>query len=72
MNRDHALLPVFAAAFAVACLSLMDAFMKSAALAVGALTAAWLRKAAGEEERWEPRCLTAQIAWTEGWTFGAF
>ena len=43
MNRDHALLPVFAAAFAVACLSLMDAFMKSAALAVGALTAAWLR-----------------------------
>lgn len=36
------------------------------------LTAAWLRKAASEEERWEPRCLTAEIAWTEGWTFGAF
>jgi hypothetical protein len=36
------------------------------------LTAAWLRKVAGEDERWEPRCLTAEIAWTEGWTFGAF
>ena len=36
------------------------------------LTAAWLRKAAQEPERWEPRALTAQIAWTEGWTFGAF
>ncbi|MEX0341365.1 MAG: DMT family transporter [Erythrobacter sp.] len=43
--RDHALLPIFMAAFAVACLSLMDAFMKSAAMAVGALTAAWLRSA---------------------------
>lgn len=36
------------------------------------LTAAWLRKAAAEPERWEPRFLTAEIAWTEGWTFGAF
>ena len=36
------------------------------------LTAAWLRKVADEPARWEPRCLTAQIAWTEGWTFGAF
>lgn len=35
------------------------------------LTAAWLRKAAGEEKRWNPRFLTAEIAWTEGWTFGA-
>ncbi len=35
------------------------------------LTAAWLRKAAGEAKRWEPRFLTAEIAWTEGWTFGA-
>ncbi len=35
------------------------------------LTAAWLRNAAGESARWEPRCLTAKIAWTEGWTFGA-
>ena len=34
------------------------------------LTAAWLRKTASEPERWEPRCLTAEIAWTEGWTFG--
>lgn len=36
------------------------------------LTAAWLRKASSEPERWEPRALTAEIAWTEGWTFGAF
>ena len=36
------------------------------------LTAAWLRKVATEEKRWEPRCLTAEIAWTEGWTFGAY
>ena len=36
------------------------------------LTAAWLRKAAAQPKRWEPRCLTAEIAWTEGWTFGAF
>ncbi|MEM9500738.1 MAG: hypothetical protein AAF941_02715 [Pseudomonadota bacterium] len=35
------------------------------------LTAAWLRKVAPEWERWEPSCLTAEIAYTEGWTFGA-
>lgn len=35
------------------------------------LTAAWLRKVAPEKERWEPKCLTAEIAYTEGWTFGA-
>ncbi|TRD10680.1 hypothetical protein FGU71_01560 [Erythrobacter insulae] len=35
------------------------------------LTAAWLRKVAPEQERWEPKCLTAEIAYTEGWTFGA-
>ena len=35
------------------------------------LTAAWMRKVAREPERWEPRCLTAQIGYTEGWTFGA-
>lgn len=35
------------------------------------LTAAWLRKVAPEPERWDPGCLTAQIAYTEGWTFGA-
>jgi hypothetical protein len=34
------------------------------------LTAAWLRKVAPEPARWEPRFLTAEIAWTEGWTFG--
>ncbi len=35
------------------------------------LTAAWLRKVAPDAQRWEPRFLTAEIAWTEGWTFGA-
>ncbi|MDY7099101.1 MAG: hypothetical protein SXU28_13275 [Pseudomonadota bacterium] len=35
------------------------------------LTAAWLRKVAPESKRWNPRFLTAEIAWTEGWTFGA-
>ena len=43
MRTDHALLPMLMAALAVASLSLMDAYMKSAALAVGALSAAWLR-----------------------------
>lgn len=36
------------------------------------LTAAWLRKVAHEPARWSPKGLTAQIALTEGWTFGAF
>ncbi|MGB3739071.1 MAG: hypothetical protein WA948_06930 [Pontixanthobacter sp.] len=36
------------------------------------LTAAWLRKVAGERQRWTPEALTPQIAATEGWTFGAF
>lgn len=35
------------------------------------LTAAWLRKAAGEPNRWNPLELTPEIACTEGWTFGA-
>ncbi len=35
------------------------------------LTAAWLRKVHKEPKRWEPRTLTAEIARTEGWTFGA-
>lgn len=36
------------------------------------LTAAWLRKVAGEPARWSPKRLTRKIAATEGWTFGAF
>lgn len=36
------------------------------------LTAAWLRKVHKDPKRWEPRTLTAEIARTEGWTFGAF
>lgn len=47
MTRHHAFLPILAAMLAVASLSLMDAYMKSAALALGALTAAWLRSALG-------------------------
>ena len=35
------------------------------------LTAAWLRRVAGDRARWYPKGLTPQIARTEGWTFGA-
>ena len=34
------------------------------------LTAAWLRAAAGRHELWQPAAMTAEIARTEGWTFG--
>lgn len=34
------------------------------------LTAAWLRRAAAQPERWTPSGLTEKIAATEGWTFG--
>jgi len=34
------------------------------------MTAAWLRKAADMPELWRPEGLDAQIARTEGWTFG--
>lgn len=44
---DHPLLPVFIAALAIGLLSLMDAFMKSAALAVGAYSALLLRAPIG-------------------------
>ncbi len=39
--------PILAAVLGVACLSLMDAFMKGAALAVGAFSASWLRSVLG-------------------------
>lgn len=35
------------------------------------LTAAWLRVNAHRRELWQPAALTARIARTEGWTFGA-
>lgn len=35
------------------------------------LTATWLRQAAHRQELWHPEALTAKIAATEGWTFGA-
>ncbi|WP_254913723.1 hypothetical protein [Sphingobium sp. Z007] len=34
------------------------------------VTAAWMRRAAVERALWTPAMLTAQIARTEGWTFG--
>ena len=34
------------------------------------VTAAWLREVAGSEQLWRPEGLTAEIAQTEGWTFG--
>ena len=34
------------------------------------LTAAWLREVARNAKLWSPKQLTAQIAQTEGWTFG--
>lgn len=47
MTRGPLPLPVLAALAGVACLSLMDAFMKGAALAIGAFSAAWLRALLG-------------------------
>lgn len=47
MARGTLPLPLLAALLGVALLSLMDAFMKGAALAVGAFTAAWLRALIG-------------------------
>lgn len=35
------------------------------------LTAAWLRRVAGDPARWHPATLTPAVARTEGWTFGA-
>lgn len=35
------------------------------------LTAAWLRRVHGQRDLWHPSGLTADIAHTEGWTFGA-
>ncbi|APE26975.1 hypothetical protein [Aurantiacibacter gangjinensis] len=34
------------------------------------LTAAWLRKVAGDASLWSPAAMTSEIARTEGWTFG--
>ena len=47
MLRQHAFLPILAALAGVACLSLMDALMKGASLAIGAYSAAWLRSVLG-------------------------
>jgi len=34
------------------------------------ITAAWLRRVAGEAQLWSPAAMTRPIAQTEGWTFG--
>ena len=34
------------------------------------ITAAWLRKVAGDAQLWRPSAMTDEIARTEGWTFG--
>lgn len=47
MRRHPHFLPLLATLLGVGCLSLMDAFMKTAALAVGVLTAGFLRSAFG-------------------------
>lgn len=47
MSRGPFLLPILVAVGGVACLSLMDAFMKGASLAIGAFSAAWLRAVFG-------------------------
>lgn len=47
MTRRPLPLPILAALLGVALLSLMDAFMKEAALAIGAFSAAWLRAVMG-------------------------
>ena len=36
------------------------------------LTAAWLRRVHSNRDLWHPSSLTAAVARTEGWTFGAF
>jgi hypothetical protein len=36
------------------------------------ITAAWLRRVHGQRDLWHPPTLTADVARTEGWTFGAF
>lgn len=36
------------------------------------LTAAWLRRVHDQRDLWHPPALTAGVARTEGWTFGAF
>jgi hypothetical protein len=36
------------------------------------LTAAWMRQASQDPALWNPELLTAEIAQTEGWTFGVF
>ncbi|MBD3728961.1 MAG: DMT family transporter [Sphingomonadales bacterium] len=47
MQRHPAFMPIVVTLLGIAMLSLMDAFMKGASLAIGAYSAAWLRAAIG-------------------------
>lgn len=60
MTRGSLPLPILAALAGVAFLSLMDAFMKGAALAIGAFSAAWLRALMGS-------ALMLPIFFAAGW-----
>ncbi len=67
--RDHADLNAALAALGSAAIAGSGPLPDHAADAL--ITAAWLRNAAHQSSLWSPAGLTAHIAQTEGWTFGA-
>ena len=67
--RDRADLNAALAVLGAASVSGSGAITDHAADAL--ITAAWLRNAAPDQALWTPAGLTAEIARTEGWTFGA-
>jgi hypothetical protein len=66
--RDHAALRDALAELGVTDAPALDRYDDHATDAI--LTAAWLRRAAGESPLWMPPGLTPELAATEGWTFG--
>lgn len=67
--RDHADLNAALAALGCAALPGCGPIADHASDAL--LTAAWLRRAAHQADLWHPAGMTAEIAASEGWTFGA-
>lgn len=67
--RDHASLNAALAALGCGPVAGEGAIADHASDAL--ITAAWLRTAARDPALWQPAGLTAEIARTEGWTFGA-
>lgn len=67
--RDHAELD--AALIALGCAPLGGSGPIADHASDALITAAWLRTAAQDPALWHPAALTAEIARTEGWTFGA-